>query len=883
MDSAAIGPYRIVDRLGAGGMGEVFLAFDTRLGRKVALKSLSDPSLDTPQIRERLLREARAAAHITHPNIAAIYDILDTCEPPCIVMEYAQGETLSAIASRGPMACREVLKVSLQLVDAVAHAHASGVVHRDLKPANVVLTPDGVVKVLDFGLARVRDVQAEQELADASTHEQTRSQIEVIAGTTAYMAPELFAGKPAGKLSDIYGLGATLYELLTGRQPFEAPTTQDLVYQIVSKPTPRALAANPAVPAMLDAVVAKAMAKDMADRYQSAEEMAEDLRQAEAECRHGAKTGGSRLATGGTGDAGQSSASRTRRLAVAATILAAVTLVVTIYVMVKGSGGDPPPGSLNPSPLFQAVAVLPFDAGNNEPASAAEAAGFGESVIAALEGLSAVSVASVRTTDSRIAKSPGNLRERALQLGATMIVGGRVSRNGAAIRFEATVETQDGKKVCCQPQNGSTADAETLQSRAILNIVGALNVPRTTDDVNRLKRTPACKPDTYVALARRRTQLDRLDAAGSPQEIYQNVRPAVDNDPGCAVAWAALADTYMLLYTETHDSRRMSDAESAIEAAYRLDPASPTVLVNRAQLFSRTGRRDEAEKAIGIAIKQRPNDDTAHGVLADILRDQDQLEMARGELLEAIKIRPRNVVNWVALGNLQFEKLGQYTEARQSYEEALKIQADNVPAASNRCATYYWMGDYKRTESCYLALLPTTDSTVLGNLGATYYYLERFPEAVDFGRRAVEADPNNDFQRRNLADAYQRSGNTQGERAQLQAAAALTEKQLAVAQNRNATVMARHAYYHARLGHAGEAVRHAEAATTLSPNDGVVAYKRALVHCLLKQDDAAITWLGLAIEKGFDPARARSDTDFDRIRNNPKVQELLASNRQKRP
>ena len=881
MDSAAIGPYRIVDRLGAGGMGEVFLAFDTRLGRKVALKSLSDPSLDTPQIRERLLREARAAAHITHPNIAAIYDILDTCEPPCIVMEYAQGETLAAIASRGPMACREAVKVSLQLVDAVAHAHASGVIHRDLKPANVVLTPDGVVKVLDFGLARVRDVHAEQEAADAPTHDETRSQIGVVAGTTAYMAPELFAGKPAGKLSDIYGLGATLYELLTGRQPFKAPTTQDLVYQIVSKPTPRASAVNPAVPALLDAVVARAMSKDMADRYQSAEEMAEDLRQAEAECRRASKAGGSVLPAPSAGDGGLSPAPRTRGIAIAATILAAVTLVVTLYVLVKGPGRDQPPASVIPPPAFQAVAVLPFDAGNGEPASAAEAAGFGESVIAALEGLSAVSVYSVRTTDSRIAKSPGNLRVRALQLQATMIVGGRVSRNGGSLLIEATVETQDGKKVCCQAQAGSTEEAETLQSRAILSIVSALNVPRTTDDVNRLKRTPACQPDTYIALARRRTQLDRLDVPGSRQDIYKNVRQAVDNDPGCALAWAALADTHMLLYTETHDSRRMSDAESAIEAAYRRDPASPTVLVSRARFFSRTGRRDEAEKAIGVAIKQRPNDDAAHVVLADILRDQDQLEMARGELLEAIKIRPRNVVNWVALGNLQLEKLGQYEEARRSYEKALEIQADNLSAASNRCATYYRMGDYTRTESCYLALLPTTDSTVLGNLGATYYYLERFPEAIDFGRRAVEADPKNDFQRRNLADAYQRVGNTKGEREQLRAAADLTEKQLAVAQNRNATVMARHAYYHARLGNAGEAVRHAEAATTLSPNNGAVAYKRAVVHCLLKQDDAAIEWLGRAIEKGFDAALARSDTDLDRIRNHPKVQELLAPNRQK--
>ncbi len=227
MERAAIGPYRIVDRLGAGGMGEVFLAFDTRLGRKVALKSLTDPSLDTPRTRERLLREARAAAHVTHPNIAAIYDVLDTGEHPCIVMEYAQGETLSAIAGRGPMAWREVTKVALQLVDALAHAHASGIVHRDLKPLNVVLTPDGIVKVLDFGLARVRDVEPETSASDELTREQIASHAGRLAGTTAYMAPEQFVGKPASHLSDIYSLGVTLYELLTGRRPFDGASAED--------------------------------------------------------------------------------------------------------------------------------------------------------------------------------------------------------------------------------------------------------------------------------------------------------------------------------------------------------------------------------------------------------------------------------------------------------------------------------------------------------------------------------------------------------------------------------------------------------------------------------------------------------------------------------
>ena len=281
MDQESVGPYRVLQKLGEGGMGEVFLATDTRLNRKVALKYLSEPSLDLPRARERLLREARAAAQISHPSIAAIYDILDAGTHPCIVMEYVPGETLSKVAGRGPMPVDRVAAIGAQLADALAHAHAAGVVHRDLKPANVVLTDEGAVKILDFGVARVLDIDEELAAADAPTRETLLSQAGRFAGTPAYMAPEQLAGRAATPLTDIYSLGVTLFELLTSHRPFGGKTTPDLVYQMLSSPVPLPSALNGAVPPVLDAIVAKAMAREPAQRYRSAAEMAADLRRVE--------------------------------------------------------------------------------------------------------------------------------------------------------------------------------------------------------------------------------------------------------------------------------------------------------------------------------------------------------------------------------------------------------------------------------------------------------------------------------------------------------------------------------------------------------------------------------------------------------------------------
>jgi len=262
------GPYLIVRHLGTGGMGQVFLAEDVRLGRRDAVKSLAGTWLSSPTARQRLMREARSAAALTHPNIATVYDVFEDGHHLLLVMEYVEGRSLRDLLSAGAVPPNFALRLAIQIADAIGYAHDRGIVHCDLKPANVQLTPDGTVKVLDFGVARA---------AFAPDDEVAASERGKIVGTPGYMAPERILRGTVSPSSDVYSLGVIVFELLTGRHPFDDTGRAD-IFSVLTVSTPRVTSIAPDVPTALDDIVQRALDKDPGRRYQSAYAMARDLR-----------------------------------------------------------------------------------------------------------------------------------------------------------------------------------------------------------------------------------------------------------------------------------------------------------------------------------------------------------------------------------------------------------------------------------------------------------------------------------------------------------------------------------------------------------------------------------------------------------------------------
>src|SRR5437764_3923473 len=272
--------YRIIEKLGSGGMGEVFLAQDTKLERRVAIKMLPAKSIDDAQAKKRLFREARAAATLDHPNICAIHEVNEDGDCLFIVMQYVEGKTLASRLAGSRLGPDEVIDVGAQVAEALSEAHGRGVIHRDIKPQNVIITPRGQVKVLDFGLARVTPTEQTTDPEGKTVTQLTDEGY--IVGTVAYMSPEQLRGQPVDARSDLFSLGVMLYESAAGKPPFTGNSKIEISSKVLQVEPRKPSELNPGVPRGLEKIILKAMAKETGDRYQTADEVLHDLKQLRA-------------------------------------------------------------------------------------------------------------------------------------------------------------------------------------------------------------------------------------------------------------------------------------------------------------------------------------------------------------------------------------------------------------------------------------------------------------------------------------------------------------------------------------------------------------------------------------------------------------------------
>jgi serine/threonine protein kinase len=400
---ARIDHYELLSLLGSGGMGDVFLARDTQLDRKVAIKFLQPQMMSDPRARERLVREARAAAKLDHPNICAIHQVVDHEDRNFIVMQHVEGETLAAHIARGPLPIERVLNITAQVASALAEAHAKGIAQRDIKPQNIMITPSGRVQVLDFGLARVVDNASMS--SDNSPLRKTLTQEGLVAGTVAYMSPEQLRGETVDARTDIFSLGIVIYEMLTGRQPFIADSRAETVAGILkSEPaSPRQFV--PQVPESLVAIIDKALKKEKAERYASGAEILKDLQV------------------------------RPRRPLVWPRLLkygaAAALLVLAVWKFAPWSGNDT---------AIRSIAVLPLENLSGEPNQEYFSAGITESLISTLAQIRSLKVVSSRTSVMRYKGTDKPLREIGRELGADAILEGSVQRAGGTGSHQRPVD-----------------------------------------------------------------------------------------------------------------------------------------------------------------------------------------------------------------------------------------------------------------------------------------------------------------------------------------------------------------------------------------------------------------------------------------------------------
>jgi TolB-like protein/Flp pilus assembly protein TadD len=662
------GAYEVVARIGHGGMGEVYRAHDTNLGRDVALKVLASTDAGDLIARERLVREARTASKLNHPNVCTVYDAGLLDDRVFIAMELVEGETLSTSLARGALPVDRVLRYATQLADGLAHAHQRGVIHRDLKSANIVITPDGRAKILDFGLARQL-----QDDVGAMTTAGDLTGPGAIVGTTAYMAPELLRGAAADVQTDIWSLGVVMFEMATGSRPFTGTSVYEVTSAILTAPTPPL---PPGSPGALQSIVRTCLAKEPGERYQQAPEVRAALEAA-------------------SWSSGATTAAVTRPRSAhwqAAVGVALVVLAVLGWIVWSGRDGSAPIAS----PNVRAIAVLPLANLSADPSHELFADGMTEALITDLARVKGLDVIS-RTSVMQYRQTQKRLPDIARELGVDAIVQGSVLREGSRVRVSAQlIEAKTDRHLWADEYDRDVQDVLTLQrdvARAIAREVRITLSPQEEDALGSRRRVDPAAHEKYL-------QARALIPRFNEQALVQAIRlleEALQIDPEFADAWAALASAHAErgIWGAPASSQEASrEAHVAITRALALDPLSAEVyatLGNINLIFDWDWQG--AERALSRSVELAAGAARTRNYKTSLFMALRRFPEAVAEAERYRRLDPASVLAISQVGRARY-RARQFDTAIEAFNEAIAFDPSHGPNYARLADVYIALGRY---------------------------------------------------------------------------------------------------------------------------------------------------------------------------------------------
>jgi serine/threonine protein kinase/tetratricopeptide (TPR) repeat protein len=740
----ALNHYRLLEKLGSGGMGQVWLALDSRLGRKVALKLLSPEVVADASRRKRFERESRALAALNHPNIVTIHSIEEADGRPFLVMEWIEGRTLEGLIPHEGLPLERCLELAIPMVEAVAQAHRSGIVHRDLKPANVMVRDDGVVKVVDFGISKMEEATSVDGFHPHSTELRTSEGIAI--GTLPYMSPQQLQGAPVDARSDIFSLGVVLYEMATGRRPFPGANSATLISAILrDPPLPFSRVSKAPLPRKLESLVMRCLAKDPSQRFQSAGELLDALKDLRRDLTSGvlslpsdltplslppalpepagpavsAATALPTIASAATPfPSGQSSARR-RLLLPAAGAALAVLLIAGWYLYSRGEAEGPrsntpvvtppTPSALAASAARQAVslAVLPLANLSGDPEQEYFSDGTTEAIISNLARIGGLRVTS-RTSVMRFKNSRATLPEMGRELGVGYILEGSLAKVADQVVITTQlVDVSSDTVVWGDRFQGKLDDIFSFQEKVAEEVARAARVEVTGDDKARLAQIQTVRPEVYETYLKARFLMSSL----KPQSLFQaleHLDQVIAREPGYSLAWAARAECYSLL---------VSPGLGAIPADQGIAKA-----------------RESARKAIEL-------DDTlsdAHVVLGFVHMVSWDWPAAERELRRAIELNPSDSGGYVKYA-LYMTAQGRHPEAIDLIQKARRLDPLSSTRDQALAATYRFAGENDQAIAAAKATLEREPDFWFGHflLGSEYTAKGRFAEAEAELRKAL--------------------------------------------------------------------------------------------------------------------------------------------------